>query len=53
MPSVSFTNGITDEWEQFHSELIDEDIACFSDEEIKEARKDLLNDIYEGVYEDA
>jgi len=52
MPSVSFANGITDEWEQFH-ELVDDDVACFSDEEIKEARKDLLNDIYEGVYEDA
>ena len=50
--SISFASGsdIPDEWELFHS-LDDDDYPCFSAEEEQQARKEMLNDIYEGLYE--
>lgn len=52
MRSTSFASGsdIPDEWELFHS-LDDDDVPCFSAEEEQQARKEMLNDIYEGLYE--
>ncbi len=52
MRSTSFASGsdIPDEWELFHS-LDDDDYPCFSAEEEQQARKEMLNDIYEGLYE--
>lgn len=52
MLSTSFASGndIPDEWELFHS-LDDDDVPCFSAEEEQQARKEMLNDIYEGLYE--
>lgn len=44
-PSVHF--GLSDEWEDFHADVEISD-ACFTNEEMAEARKDLLRDIYEG-----
>lgn len=52
--SVSFNPGDdipTDEWELFHSVDDGDGEPCFTEEEESEARKELLTDIYEGLYE--
>ena len=45
MPNVPFM--LSDEWEDFHADVEISD-ACFTNEEMAEARKELLRDIYEG-----
>lgn len=46
--SVDFGNDIQDEWEAFHDESREAYEPCFTDSEMKAARKELLREIYEN-----